>query len=139
MKLEDQVCSLESAKKLKELGVKQDSLWGYLDHGDLDFSPVLNRELIYIKAQYSAFTVAELGEIINKSSTRKTSWFTIYDARKMRKDQAWESHELEWGGGCVDFCEPDKVCGSLGDENTEAEARATTLIYLLENKLIKEK
>ena len=27
MKLEDQVCSLELAKKLKELGVKQDSLF----------------------------------------------------------------------------------------------------------------
>ena len=31
MKLEDQVVSLELAKKLKELGVKQESLfyWGY--------------------------------------------------------------------------------------------------------------
>ena len=27
MKLEDQVCSLELSKRLKELGVKQDSLW----------------------------------------------------------------------------------------------------------------
>jgi len=29
MKLEKQVCSLELAKKLKELGVKQESLWFY--------------------------------------------------------------------------------------------------------------
>ena len=63
MKLENQVCSLELSKRLKELGVKQDSLWGYLDHGDLNFYPVLNSELIYLKAEYSAFTVAELGEL----------------------------------------------------------------------------
>lgn len=30
MKLEDQVCTLEQAKKLKELGIKSDSLWKWI-------------------------------------------------------------------------------------------------------------
>ena len=31
MKLEDQVSSLKPSKKLKELGVKQESLWWWLE------------------------------------------------------------------------------------------------------------
>jgi len=30
MKLEDQVCSLELAKRLKDLGMKQESLWYWI-------------------------------------------------------------------------------------------------------------
>ena len=68
MKLEDQVCSLELAKKLKELGVKQESLfyWWFVrnDMGDdvfvSDTKPVNGTEY------WSAFTVAELGEMLPK-------------------------------------------------------------------------
>jgi len=37
MKLEDQVCSLELAKRLKELGVEQESLfyWGLFGGGNI--------------------------------------------------------------------------------------------------------
>lgn len=64
MKLENQVVSLDLAKRLKELGVEQDSLWywhagergSFIDHH------------IYAAANdmtehYSAFTVAELEQI----------------------------------------------------------------------------
>lgn len=34
MNIEDQVCSLELAKKLKELGVEQDSLWYWIEVSD---------------------------------------------------------------------------------------------------------
>jgi hypothetical protein len=61
MKLEDQVVSLELAKKLKELGVKQQSLYSHGKHGDI-FQPV-DRLNPYVLA--SAFTVAELGEILS--------------------------------------------------------------------------
>lgn len=63
MKLKDQVCSLESAKKLKELGVKQDSLWYW------ETLRTTNYVLSLVKGQgYSAFTVAELGEMLPKKT-----------------------------------------------------------------------
>ena len=41
MKLEKQVCSLESAKRLKELGVKQNSLWCYYKSKKWDMGYVI--------------------------------------------------------------------------------------------------
>lgn len=63
VKLEDQVCSLELAKRLKALGVKQDSLWWWKDVGDeyFLFSHVYESKL---PQDCSAFTVAELGELL---------------------------------------------------------------------------
>lgn len=77
MKLEQQVTSLEISKKLKELGVKQESyFWWQLEHnnelsnGCLSFCP----SVIVPKSYHdgtspksgfiSAFTVAELGEML---------------------------------------------------------------------------
>lgn len=75
MKLEEQVCSLELAKRLKELGVKQNALWGWV-------KPAKTREWrieptgLYFnenhiirqgwvgKHVYDAFTVGELGEML---------------------------------------------------------------------------
>ena len=68
MELKEQVVSLELAKKLKEIGVKQESLFwwdGYtnfedeikLEYGKPDF--VAGDAMFY-----SAFTVAELGEML---------------------------------------------------------------------------
>lgn len=73
MKIEQQVCNLELAKKLKELGVKQDSLFYYsigplddslqigkLDHGWSE--PVEN---------ISAFTINELLEMLPEFTGRE--------------------------------------------------------------------
>lgn len=62
MKLSDQVCSLDLAKRLKELGVKQDSLFYWFE------CPVKNEWIIGNPNRdwenYSAFTVAELGKLL---------------------------------------------------------------------------
>src|SRR5439155_13694049 len=62
--LEKQVCSLDLAKRLKELGVRQESLfiWNYYPHTDgykLQYNPDYGSVL-----NISAFTVAELGEML---------------------------------------------------------------------------
>ena len=69
MKLEDQVCSLKLSKRLKELGVKQDSVFYWAKQ------TITNKQILYRpkhigvhtgKQQesilYSAFGVSELGE-----------------------------------------------------------------------------
>jgi hypothetical protein len=60
MELEKQICSLELAKKLKELGVKQDSLfWWVNGRGRMEL-----HDKHTDSDSVSAFTVAELGEML---------------------------------------------------------------------------
>lgn len=121
MKLENQVCSLENAKKLKELGVKQDSLWGRnknIGGKEYHLARMYNAEI-------SAFTIAELMERLP----------AYIDYEKMK---------------CILTCwkKPDEfgVIYNSGLNNamnpridkTLANALAKMLIYLIENKLIKE-
>ena len=71
MKLENQVCSLELAKKLKELGVKQEGLFKW--HSKLDgkgnrvYTEIVYLPIKQMEQDYSAFTVAELGEMLPNS------------------------------------------------------------------------
>jgi hypothetical protein len=74
MELSKQVVSLELARKLKTLGVKQESVWAWYEATDRDDTPRLNRfdehctVCVLPKQQweenYAAFTVAELGEML---------------------------------------------------------------------------
>ena len=116
MKLEKQVCSLELAKKLKELGVKQESVWYWTQ----TFNPKRKPHPYQFEIQgcgradthhkYSAFTVAELGEML------PSGYYSI------REGSVWE---------CWLRNGTQKV-----EASTEADARAKMLIYLLENKLM---
>ncbi len=111
MKLEKQLCSLELAKKLKALGVKQDSHFKWLNtptRGWMTFP----RTIAGNEENYSAFSVAELGEMLPS--------MTI-------------SYHQTLGEWSCKYPETEHV---IKMEMTEADARAKMLIYLLENKLI---
>lgn len=139
MKLEDQVTSLELSKKLKEFGVKQDSLFYWLN--------ILNGWAIYSYSDaieyksinpISAFTVAELGEML------PIGWASVKRGNGILKNNkkipSYEIFKSE-----IESMEKD---GSIGDnvnisfescwviEAKEADARAKELIYLIENKLV---
>ena len=70
MKLENQIVSLELAKRLKELGCKQDSIFKW--HSKLDekgnrvYTEIVYLPIKQMEQDYSAFTVAELGELLPK-------------------------------------------------------------------------
>lgn len=132
MKLEKQVCNLELAKKLKELGVKQKSLfWWIWINNKPQYKPRIAE-----KGQFSgyeedekcsAFTVAELGEMlpINITIDEHTCSFNIARAESGIGDK-WQVEYTHW----------DNQRELLGkDAFTEADARAKMLIYLIENKL----
>ena len=128
MKLEKQVVSLELSKKLKELGVKQDSLfyWHTNKHGHPEFirQTKENEGSLTDLETHSAFTVAELGEMLpfgaksyvgsHSNDLKVIIWVTEYHS----VSDDWE-------------------CGDEKFAKTEADARAKMLIYLIENKLIK--
>lgn len=138
MKLEDQVVSLELAKQLKQLDVKQDSLWYHAEFKDesyLDVVGAIQPDSIFQLIQrgyfefvqfeneeiYSAFTVAELGKILPGTlecyqiTKRGEECDGIYIQTGREKDGNWICTDN-------DYYAKDKL---------EANARAKMLIYLL--------
>jgi hypothetical protein len=107
MKLENQVTNLELSKKLKELGVKQTSTFYWKD-GYLNFQPSVGN------GEYSAFTVAELGELVMKPVNVNCGYSVMAN---------------------MYVCHYGRKRASM-DKNL-ANALAKMLIYLIENKLIK--
>lgn len=146
MKLEQQVVSLELAKRLKELGVKQESMVYFAHEGKLRLDaslyesyledrndrdmPFRGKYASWLKEVnggeiYSALTVAELGEMlpeeieINEQSYwlefgRTLGRLHLVGYRKNGTHDTYFEHT----------------------DDTEANARAKLLIYLLESKLI---
>lgn len=122
MELSKQVTSLEISKRLKELGVKQESVWywlelyagpedGFKTYYSLNLSK--HRE---VEVQFSAFTCSELVMLLPirvNSGKRKSPKNTYY-------------------------CNWDFKKGVHHSENAEtlADAMGLMLIYLLENKLL---
>lgn len=151
MNLNNQVCSLEFAKRLKELGVKQKSYFKWetnnADHAELFHSKATSCCHDY----YSAFTVAELliilpmritlpqGEPFNSFRFRmeKGIWSNgdCCDTSKLKFTEFYSvnyycdttSQELDWLF--------KSLASHFSDENP-ANALAKALIYLIENKLI---
>lgn len=124
MRLEDQVCSLELAKRLKELGVKQESnFWWAISKdrpGDGWFfcHPIHWKHHAHLYEGISAFTVAELGEILSKR------WNPISSAL-----DGLPIFNGEW-------CWYDEGILRV-KEKTEADARAKMICHLIEQGLMK--
>lgn len=130
MTLEQQVVSLELAKKLKELGVKQQSYfsWYWIGLSDLKYAVATAEDVKHPTA--AAFTVAELGEMLplridarsKKDGRKRISYFLEYESGGL---VARYAHHLDIR---QILCE-----ASL---NTEADARAKMLIYLIEHDFL---
>ena len=115
MKIEDQVCSLENAKKLAELGVVRESLFfwelnkankyfpGRVTFGD----PSVDNSW---SIPYPAYTVAELGRMLPRAYTMQNPYLPKLWICKSCFDWDWHTE----------------------NEDNEADARAKMLIYLLE-------
>lgn len=126
MKLEEQVTSLELSKKLKELGVKQESLYEWSrEHGRKDFElHAYERIGEEDETEFiSAYTVAELKsffpQIIGKDG--------VHYRLKIVYSINWEFY-YSHGINIVSFI------ASIKD--TDADAFASFLLYLLENRFI---
>ncbi len=137
MELENQVCSLELAKKLKELGVKQESLFYWFPFGEgirewqvtkriLDKDAIKgwkyhekhNKEFSF----YSAFTVAELGEMLPAENENKYRFDLV-----KRTPNKWEMNIFDKCGIYIETF----------TAKTEANARAKMLIWLIEQGKVK--
>lgn len=122
MKLEQQVVSLELAKKLEKLGVRDNTLFYWVEDkrdkrkpfkamSKARASRIISREATITPA----FTVAELGEKLPNNCKSFKGGKDFYWACELKRENGYTSKS-----------------GSA----TEADARAKMLIYILENKLI---
>lgn len=136
MNLEQQVINIDLAKKLKELGIKQDSLYNWIvldkahvlysihkitshqeelkqkENGILIVEKNYHEKLSDEFIHYSAFTATELGELLKMGYPDKKVW-TYWNG------EYWQS----WAHDCNLYA--DK----------EADMRAMMLIDLIEKKL----
>lgn len=125
MKLENQVTSLELSKRLKELGVKQDGIFWWVQHKNPVEDQTPRVEIGYdayehvYKILVSAFTVSELGEMLKSLYIGKEAPGKIIFPEYMPSIDKWCSY----------------LYGNI-EEKTEADARTKILIYLIENKFI---
>jgi hypothetical protein len=134
MKLEDQVTNLKLSKKLKELRVKQESLfywysnpyaYGEKSRWNLFYG---KQEPLGIENETSAFTATELGVLLPKSIKAKDGVF-------------WLQIEVQ---GVQDgwACQYRNIATKFGfvlkffEDKSMVNAMAKMLIYLIENKLI---
>lgn len=126
MKLEQQVVSLKLAQKMKELGVKQESLFQHkllekeetyrITYGNPSTN-TFGRKFI---DSVSAFTVAELGELLKKQG----NFISGYGLDSEKEYYCARVSLPEFAIWSENFVEAD----------TEADARAKMLVYLIENK-----
>lgn len=123
MTLESQVTNLELSKKLKELGVKQNSFfyWITWDDGDTKLHNYSGEGQDLVGDYCSAFTCSELGEILPRSLWIKRESYYLNICHNAA------------GGWLVSYGEYKYL--SIGAE-TMADAMAKMLIYLIENKLL---
>ena len=126
--LEWQLSNLKLSKKLKELGVKQESLWWHRSptpsHGR-DWWNIETCQDSHAKENYSAFTVAELGEMLPDILKENNQELQITKVSFSKKP---------W---CVSYYDKIEKMYIHQPAETEANARAKMIIYLIENKLIK--
>lgn len=145
MQLEQQVVSREYAEKMRDLGFPQNSYfwWKAIGSGikekDYRISDSWSKDNKHYGDdvdQFSAYTVAELGEMLLKMT---------YAYSYPRKYPEWENghktyqDEVKWYAKCKEIELSQNSLEKLTESDTEADARAKMLIYLAENKLINPK
>jgi|GEM_PF-1997076 len=161
MKLEDQVCSLEYAKKLKELGIEKESLFIYFEQSWIiqgnevletrsfirinDFTTFIDDSM----KTFSAYTAGELlrlipnGLALNHGEPFNSFRFNLAKSVKVEQTSPITLKAIYLPNYFCDTMNPESpnpwftqtLIPNCWDENC-ANALAKALIYLLENNLI---
>lgn len=132
MKLEEMSCSLELAKRLKELGVNKMSCFEWIKAAPIDYKEIWEAVPLFRNQKhhlgYPAFSVAELGELLPPNIN---SYGLCFDATSCATQDGIKSM---WHATYADYNK--KMFDEVSDFNL-AECFAKLLIYLLENGVIK--
>jgi hypothetical protein len=158
MNIQDQVCSLELAKRLKELGVKQNSYFVWFKLIDKDSFDLAEKWQIDDAERFeeiSAFTACELGEML-PCRFKQNQTITIQGLKDnvVCEQEINISHDFHIDTSKVEINNNDYwYCWAIGQaydnygiqiselafckhDESFANSMAKMLIYLIENKLI---
>ena len=133
MKIENQVCTIDQAKKIKALGVDLKTYFSWVNNGDDNPSYEVLPTLQITdpsKTIYPAPTVAELGDLLPSSVSLEDEDLFIQGSLGNRKG---EFHYI-WFQSSLDNVEWELF--PAVERDTEAEARCEALIWLLENDFV---
>ena len=153
MKLENQVCTLEQAKQLSELGISQNSeyhfvdevhlvnkgwvhSWGYEETWEDRIVEIVENDSREKERIFSAFTVAELGMLLPCffPSFVQEGHFHCHCQNERVDTFPLISGNTEFDNTPAHILNKELVPFQTG--KTEAQARANMLIYLIENNLV---
>lgn len=137
MELKDQVVSLELAKKLNKLGIKEKSQFKWmawslnkepkLMHNPDDNLMTLGGELLYCVPAYTGMEIGNILPWVLREKIGDRSWI-------LRTKKIDEGKDVQWH---VMYHNPNyKHNIDSQYDHSESNARAKMLIYLIENKLI---
>jgi hypothetical protein len=116
----EQVCSLELARKLQQLGVRQDSLLKHwMEHPATGMNTIPRSQI-----ELAAYSISELGTIITESLKDVFAFAII--------TEVFQTEKLRYRVQLR--CEVGHMGSAVAD--TEADARAKLLIHLIEEKII---
>ncbi len=137
MKLEDQVISLDLAKRMKELGFVQESLWYWVqwifDEGNYCTIEPYSRGLAkeQVLNRYSAYTVSELGEMLPMRLRLEAADYWL---RTTKGKRVWDIRYCSYSKSRYhNYGLPDR---GMFQGDTESDCRAKMLIYLKEKNLL---
>ena len=132
--IKNYICTLEQAKRLKELGIEQNSLfhWSY-EPGNYVVK-LSSKNIKHIEKDCAAFTSQELGNFIDNIVVE---WFSRWD-RDLNidlftycyEDEKWFSYAIEG----INIVHGKDWPSRETKTSYEAQARTEFLIYLLEHK-----
>jgi hypothetical protein len=131
MEIEHQVVSVGLAKELKELGVKQDSIWIWVKRVNDKYGLVLEWDVDLRKETYSAYTVAEIDDMLPDHVKKGNIEYYLF----ITKTNKTESFALsEYYISYVDISYTHYLHSEREDKGVDAHAKMW--IYLKKEGLI---
>ena len=134
MNLEQQVVSLELAIKLKEAGIKEESLFAYYGNAGTWHDAVVSMDMYTtVDEEFKehkllpAYTSCELAELLPSALERTATWLTI--TRQWKKG-SWKIAYVPDDG------EPNATHYGPIEADTLADAMAKMLLHLKEKELL---
>lgn len=152
MKIENQVCSIELAKKLKDLGAKQESMYYWTNLEDDEcLIPVYGVDAMLLVELYNLPRYENTKYLHKNLEHGRNLIFSDSNIYKPKRDDFASAFTVaELGEMLKQFGQIERFYNVLGkwvlrnalknkrfEADTEANTRAEMRIYLLENKLLK--
>ncbi len=135
MTIYNYVTNLDLSKRLKELGVSQESYFWWCNYPIVGFKVVDGDHCIIQYEHYSAFLASELGETLpERFDAYRVNYIKFQKVRcEATQKYLYLCSYVEDGGYNADIFIYD-----CSDEN-ESNARAKMILFLIENDIVKVK